>query len=250
MATNDTYGGPGKNLSPILLRRNDLVFEELDGEAVLYDPRSGAVHRFNATTLLVWNACDGSHTTRDIAHALTEEGSIDWDDAGAVVERVITELKRQDLLQSSVPGAATGLYVEGRPDTNRDAEDLRARKKAERGAVCAPGDSARSRSPARPLSRRELLRGGTGKLILAAPVISTFFAAGAYASGPSASAAFGDGGCKTVAYSCAVNADCCEAGTRTACQESTCCAMHRQTGCTVDADCCNQGDVCNAGICE
>lgn len=248
MATNDAYGGTKKSPSAIPLRRNDLVFEELDGEAVLYDPRSGAVHRFNATTLLVWNACDGSHATRDIAHSLTEEGSIDWDDACAVVERAITELKRQDLLQSAVPGAATGLCVDGRPDTNRDAEDLRARKKAERGAVGSRGDSARSRSPARPLSRRELLRGGTGKLILAAPLISTFFAAGAYASGPSASKAFGPGGCKEGGYSCTVNSDCCENEcTGGICQEDPTCQGVGEI-CFVDEDCCS--DDCDLGVCQ
>ena len=50
------------------------------------------------------------------------------------------------------------------------------------------------------------------RTVLAAPLISTFFATGAYASGPSFSAAYGtDGGgdCKNVGYSCTVDGDCC-----------------------------------------
>ena len=90
------------------------------------------------------------------------------------------------------------------------------------------------------LSRRALLGSGVTKAVLAAPVISTFFAAGAYASGVSASAAFGEGGCKTVGYSCRVPADCCEEGLEnTDCENGACCIRKLKTGCTTDDDCCS-----------
>jgi hypothetical protein len=81
-------------------------------------------------------------------------------------------------------------------------------------------------------------------------VISTFFAAGAYASGPSASGAYGPGGCKTIGYSCAINTDCCEPDTKTACQEGKCCVQHNESGCIGDETCCNANDHCIGGVCQ
>ncbi|MCH7885747.1 MAG: hypothetical protein IIC01_10915 [Planctomycetes bacterium] len=101
---------------------------------------------------------------------------------------------------------------------------------------------------ARGLSRRELLSGGVTKAILAAPVISTFFATGAFASGPSASAAFGAADCKNVGYSCTVVGDCCEVSNNTDCEGSSCCLNPGEAGCDSDADCC-QGKTCSAGNC-
>ena len=66
MATNQTIGDQENAPDAMPLRRDDIVLEELDGEAILYDPRYGAVHRFNAVTLFVWDLCDGSHTMTDI----------------------------------------------------------------------------------------------------------------------------------------------------------------------------------------
>ncbi len=76
-------------VSPV--RRDDLVLEELDGEAVLYDPRYGALHRFNAVTLFVWDLCDGSHTMADIARRLTQLCEVEPDEALDNVQRATAE---------------------------------------------------------------------------------------------------------------------------------------------------------------
>lgn len=197
----------------VSMRRTDLVVEVLDGEAVLYDPVLGAVHRFDASTFQVWQACDGQRNIVDITCLLAQQRAIPYCDAREYVERVLEELRTRGLLSS------------GRSDDLASGQERRGT-----------------------LSRRELLSGGATKLALAAPVISTFFATGAYASGPSASGAFGDAGCKTVGYSCSVQGDCCENNNDTDCEGGSCCFNPGEMGCTVDADCC-QAKLCVSGTC-
>ena len=56
----------------LLIRREDPTVEELDGEAVIYDPICGAVHRFNDVVLFVWSGCDGTRTLGDLIDDMTK----------------------------------------------------------------------------------------------------------------------------------------------------------------------------------
>lgn len=130
-------------------RRLNVLVESLDGEAVLYDPSLGAVHRFDATTLTVWEACDGSRTMEEIANLLRLDHDLDRNSALSHAERAVAALISLDLLANT--------KTEIRPDkTQRMVPRVDA----------SPGS----------LSRRELLSGGATKLVLAGPVVSTFFA--------------------------------------------------------------------------
>ena len=192
-------------------RRDDVHVEELDGEAVLYDPRTGAIHRMDAVAYSVWTACDGSRTCDDVCHLVAARHRIGGVRAEQCVRSALELLDQKELMVGS--GATS--------------------------------DSA--------LSRREVLSGGIGRALVAAPVISTFFAAGAYASGPSASAAFGAGGCKTPGYSCAVNTDCCNGPAEAHCGDRVpgeCCPKNT-AACAIDTDCCNYpAKTCNSGLCN
>ena len=86
------------------LRRDDLVCEELDDEAVLFDPRLGSVHRFNAMTLFIWQRCDGAHAAHAMAEAVARRYAIDTQQALLHVERVVSEFDELGLLDDS-PGA-------------------------------------------------------------------------------------------------------------------------------------------------
>ena len=97
MGTSNDSENTGQTCFP--RRRDDVQVEELDGEAVLYDQRSGSVHRFNNTTLMIWDGCSGSQTPRDIAAGLVGPHSISIDEALKVVDSVIAELEDRDLLQ-------------------------------------------------------------------------------------------------------------------------------------------------------
>ncbi len=205
-----TVGEPDNRATQRPARRDDIVVCELDGEAVLYDERSGAVHRFNETALTVWKACDGSRHVSEISRALAQRYALGSDEARSEVEKVIRDLD------------AKGLLIE-RPE---------------------PATQPASRLP----SRREMLCGGTAKLIYTAPLISTFFASGACASGPSASAAWGAAGCKTAGYSCAVPVECCNFPGDGLCESGTCCGFDGEA-CDNDGDCCNPR-TCVVGACS
>lgn len=254
MPSQDAIGGQEMVRSTMPLRRDDLAFEELDGEALLYDARSGAVHRFNATARFIWDSCDGSHTVDRISHAVATRYAIDSDQAAAIVGRVIARFGEKGLLDAgsdvtdvvTLQTASTSL-----PGGSPQSDGGDSTSGAENAS--APEQARQTRGHG--VSRRELLTGGATKMVFVAPVISTFIAAGAYASGPSGSAAFGPGGCKTVGYSCTVNADCCENIDSTACQDqglgfNSCCVQHNRVGCEVDSDCCNAPDSCIDGVCE
>ena len=236
------------------LRREDLVLEELDGEAVLYDPRCGAVHRFDAPTLFVWEACDGTHGTADISRAVGDAYDVSVDEALGHVEQLIADLCARGLLAQGCTATAK-VPAEATEGTTARAPIKRA------GAATATGQPdgmgaplPRGVSRGGLPSRRAVLRGGATKLAFAAPVISTFFARPAYASNPvhPAWSAFGAGGCKNVGYSCTTHANCCGGGLdNTKCLGRTCCFQSGKTGCYRDTDCCDYpAESCVAGMCQ
>ena len=105
-----TPGNASENIGQPLLpsRRDDLHVEELDGEAVLYDPRNGAIHRFNTTTFSVWNACEGSCTPNEIAVSLAEHYSVETDEVLLGVRSAIGRLDEQGLLNKERSGVFAG----------------------------------------------------------------------------------------------------------------------------------------------
>ena len=235
-------------------RRPDLVCEQLDDEAVIYDARTGAVHHLDAGAHWIWEGCDGRRSREELVAAYSERFNMPLANAVAAFDQGLQQLIARDLLLDMVKtdGPSFGGHAGDRPGPFADA--------LSDGPTCTSLEAGSARQAIAPLertapSRRELLSRGATRAALAAPVVSTFFATGALASGPSYSAAFGEGGCKTVGYSCAVNADCCQPGTSATCQDQggptkTCCVQHSRPGCVIDNDCCNAGDVCNAGTCE
>ena len=98
---NDAFGDQHNVSDAMPLRRDDLVLEEFDGEAVLYDPQYGAIHRLNVLTWFVWDLCDGSHTMTDIVQRLTQLCHIDPDEALDSVQRAIAELSTLNLFQGN-----------------------------------------------------------------------------------------------------------------------------------------------------
>lgn len=81
-------------------RRDDVVMEELDGEAILSDPTDGAAHRLNQTALAVWAKLDGSTTTRQIAENLTQTYEVEFEDALDHVEELLVLFAELKLLES------------------------------------------------------------------------------------------------------------------------------------------------------
>lgn len=230
-------------------RRNDVDVHELDGEALLYDRRSGAVHYFNSTSLMVWNLCDGSRKVTEIADALATKCAVSVEQARIHVRRAVEDFSSRDLLLDPKTTDPTSKRPRAKEvDSTADSPISDPRFEPIDDAPTS-GGSAVNRSEEKHPSRREVLSGTAAKLVYTAPLISTFFATGAYASGPSASAAFGAGGCKTIGYSCGTVSDCCVDASDGKCQSSTCCLKKGESTCDHDADCCD-GNTCTGGTCD
>ncbi len=79
-------------------RREDVEVHRLDDEAVLYDPRHGAVHRFNAATMRIWDACGHPVGVNGVAEIVAETWSVTSAEALPHVRRLIAELSLRDLM--------------------------------------------------------------------------------------------------------------------------------------------------------
>jgi PqqD family protein of HPr-rel-A system len=76
----------------------EVVEDELDGQAILYDRKSGDTHRLNETALAVWRRCDGRTTIRSIARHLSNDYDVAADTALDDVEQLILLLAEARLL--------------------------------------------------------------------------------------------------------------------------------------------------------
>ena len=231
-------------------RRLDLTVEELDGEGLLYDPRSGRVHHLNAVAFVIWSACDRGRLPEDVTTLTSNHFGMSAETARAWAEQALDQLRHADLLDEPRARRASERVEQRRSTAGENEGNLVGLQSAE----IEPASRDPQLGPPDP-SRRDFLDGGVSKFLVAAPIVSTFIASGANASGPSFSSAFGADGCKNVGYSCAVDSDCCDGGTRTACEDqggpvNSCCVQHNETGCANDSDCCDPLDTCSMGTCE
>ncbi len=89
-------------------RRTDVTVHELDGEALVFDPKRGDTHRLNETAYLIWNACDGRHSPAFIAQQLIDGYDVSPQEVHAQVTRLLGEIADRGLLESAeVDGAGT-----------------------------------------------------------------------------------------------------------------------------------------------
>jgi|GEM_PF-1526244 len=84
---------------PIPVRRPDIRIYQLDGEAVLFDPRTQKILHLNATALAVFRRCDGQTTMRQVAESLTQSFSVKVETALDQVEQVVGLFADSNLLQ-------------------------------------------------------------------------------------------------------------------------------------------------------
>jgi len=84
--------------SALPLRRADVEWIELDGEAVVHDPRTGGLHRLNVSAAAVWAACDGSSTVDEIVGAMRDSFAGRDDAIAHDVHEALRRLRREGLL--------------------------------------------------------------------------------------------------------------------------------------------------------
>lgn len=80
------------------LRRNDVRDYQIDGEAVLFDPKTHKILLLNQTALAVFRRCDGQTTMRQVAESLTYSFNVTFDSALDHVEQLVTLFADSSLL--------------------------------------------------------------------------------------------------------------------------------------------------------
>ena len=82
-----------------LNRSNDVVWEELDGQALLVHSRTGARWTLNAAALSLWKLCDGTRTTEALVGALAKATRRNLTECREELERFAQSLSASGLLQ-------------------------------------------------------------------------------------------------------------------------------------------------------
>jgi hypothetical protein len=86
----------------MLLRNTTVLWRELDGEAVLLNPKEGCSYNLNNVGTLIWKMLDGEHTPDDIARTVCELYDVEYAQSLLDVERLLAELRDNNLLSDSV----------------------------------------------------------------------------------------------------------------------------------------------------
>jgi Coenzyme PQQ synthesis protein D (PqqD) len=87
------------------IRRSDIEWVSLDGDAVLYDPVAHMLHRLNSEASAVWAACDGHATSEGIIGAIDKAFAGSREMIARDVEAVLNGFRRLGLLRQA-PGEA------------------------------------------------------------------------------------------------------------------------------------------------
>ena len=83
---------------PMPLRRHDIRIYQIDGEAVLFDPKTHKILQLNMTALAVLRRCDGQTTMRQVAESLTNSFNVTFDSALDQIEQVVELFAASSLL--------------------------------------------------------------------------------------------------------------------------------------------------------
>src|SRR3954463_7232913 len=73
-------------------RKDEIVVQEIDGEALIYDLRDNRALCLNETSAMVWRACDGTKSVDDIGKIVSDED---------VVWLALEQLKSERLIDSA-----------------------------------------------------------------------------------------------------------------------------------------------------
>jgi len=86
--------------------RDDLTVVELDGEAVIYDESTGALHHLNPSATIVWSLCDGATQDVEMAAEIADAYGVAADGVLDQVREVLTSFRDSGLLEvrSAVDG--------------------------------------------------------------------------------------------------------------------------------------------------
>lgn len=85
-------------MQQMLQRNTKILWRELEGEAVLLNPKAGCSYNLNHIGTFIWKMLDGNHTSEQIATAICDSYEVDYDQALHDVEGIVAELNQHELL--------------------------------------------------------------------------------------------------------------------------------------------------------
>ena len=91
-----------------LIRMDDVVWEEFDGQALLIQPRTGARWTLNASAVQIWKLCDGESSVAELARGFARGGSRAMDHVQREVAEFCDAMTAHGLLQPCATAAAKG----------------------------------------------------------------------------------------------------------------------------------------------
>lgn len=78
---------------------DDVLAAHLEGEAVLLDMASRSYFQLNETAAVLWKELQEGATRTQLLHALRREFSVEEEEAGRALDRMLEELLSRDLIR-------------------------------------------------------------------------------------------------------------------------------------------------------
>ena len=95
-------------LSDIPIPRAGVRFEELDGEAVVYDRSGKRASYLNDTATIIWKMCNGANSIPEIVETLAKEYPENAASVATDVRETIERLVQERLVVFVKPGGDVG----------------------------------------------------------------------------------------------------------------------------------------------
>jgi PqqD family protein of HPr-rel-A system len=84
--------------------REGLTVVVLDGEAVVYDDRTGNLHHLNPAATVVFSLCDGSATVRELSTDIAETFGVRAHEVERQIRSLLRKFRRSELLEPARGG--------------------------------------------------------------------------------------------------------------------------------------------------
>lgn len=85
----------------MLVRNPSVLWRELDGEAILLNPKEGCSYNLNPVGTLIWKLLDGQHTTENIITAICEAFEVEPEQASQDTQVLLDDMLTNKLIDSS-----------------------------------------------------------------------------------------------------------------------------------------------------
>jgi hypothetical protein len=82
----------------MLLRNSSVLWRELDGEAIILNPKEGCSYNLNKVGTSIWKMLDGNHSIDDIAKAICELYEVEFEQAFQDLKQLLNELHENNLV--------------------------------------------------------------------------------------------------------------------------------------------------------